>query len=254
MHIPKAPVSFATPRAVSILLPVRNEGRNIQDCLRQIQFPLGIEGEIVVIDGGSTDDTLHWATQDPRVHVVQSPPGRGTQIAKGYDAAQGDLLIIVHADSRLSHDTVTRIWEHCQQNPHVAGGACTARYEHPSWRFRFSEFLNDMRVLWFGIAFGDQVQFFRRAAVLPQDFPDYKLMEDIELSLRIQHAGELALVRTKIIASHRRWEKVGYTRNTVEVIGLSVLFLLLRSMGLVRDKGAWFYRFYYGLQKSMSSK
>ena len=240
-----APAHFASPRQVSILLPVLNESPNLRACLAAITIPAEIPTEIVVIDGGSSDDTPVIAAQDPRVRLVHSPRGRGTQIAKGYEVAQGDLLLILHADSRLQPNTINDIWNHCLLNPHVAGGACTARYEHSDPRFRLSEFLNDLRVRWFGITFGDQVQFFRRAAVPPAQFPDFKLMEDIELSLRIQHAGTMALVRTKVIASHRRWVKVGFTRNTVEVIGLSVAYLVLRGFGLVKDKGERFYQYYY---------
>ncbi len=244
-----APASFAAPTHLSVLLPVRNETENIVQCLDAITIPPEIPAEILVIDGGSTDNTLALAQNDRRVRVVQSLPGRGTQIAAGYRQAKGDLLVIVHADTRLGPDTIKDIWQHCTDNSHVAGGACTARYKHPALRFRITETLNDLRVLWCGIAFGDQVQFFRRAAISPQAFPDFRLMEDIELSLEIRHAGALTFVRTPVFASHRRWEKVGYARNTLEVISLFTLYMILRSIGLVRDKGEAFYRYYYGLRK-----
>lgn len=242
---PLTPVSFAKPTYLSILLPVYNEEANLKECLNAIAIPAGIPAEILVIDGGSTDDTLALAASDKRVRRLKSPPGRGTQIAAGYRQAQGDLLIIIHADTRLGPDTVKDIWDHCTDNGHVAGGACTARYNHPALRFRVTETLNDLRVLWCGIAFGDQVQFFRRAAIAPEAFPDYRLMEDIELSIKTHHAGALAFVRTKVFASHRRWEKVGYSRNTLQVITLFTMYMILRSLGLVRDKGEAFYRYYY---------
>jgi len=116
-------------------------------------------------------------------------------------------------------------------------------------RFRLTEILNDLRVLLFGIAFGDQVQFFRRSAISPEAFPDYRLMEDIELSIKTRHAGALAFIRTPVYASYRRWERVGYTRNTLQVISLFSLYMILRSIGMVRDKGEAFYRYYYGTRK-----
>lgn len=244
---PIAPAFFAPPARLSVLLPVRNEAENIRQCLEAIAIPPEIPAEILVIDGGSSDNTLALAQCDPRVRTVQSPPGRGTQIARGYRQAKGDLLVIVHADSRLGPDSIKNIWQHCVNNTHVAGGACTARYQHPALRFRITETLNDLRVLWFGIAFGDQVQFFRRAAITPDAFPDYRLMEDIELSIKTRHAGALAFVRTPVFASHRRWERVGYSRNTLQVISLFTVYMILRSSGLVRDKGEAFYRYYYGM-------
>ncbi|MFH0785896.1 MAG: glycosyltransferase [Pseudomonadota bacterium] len=242
---PLAPAFFPKPTSLSILLPVYNETANLQECLNAITIPPEISAEILVIDGGSTDDTPALAKSDKRVRFLTSPPGRGTQIAAGYRQALGDFLIIIHADTRLGPDAIKDIWHHCTDHSHVAGGACTARYNHPALRFRVTEFLNDLRVLWCGIAFGDQVQFFRRAAITPEAFPDYRLMEDIELSIKTRHAGALAFVRTKVIASHRRWEKVGYSRNTLQVITLFTMYMILHSLGLVRDKGEAFYRYYY---------
>ncbi len=243
---PLAPVFYAPPTRLSILLPVCNEAKNLHECLDAIVIPPEIPAEILVIDGGSSDNTPALAQSDRRVRCLQSPPGRGTQIAAGYRQARGDLLVIIHADTRLGPNTIKHIWQHCTDNAHVAGGACPARYLHPALRFRVTEMLNDLRVLCCGIAFGDQVQFFRRAAISPEAFPDYRLMEDIELSIKTRHAGALAFIRTQVFASHRRWEKVGYSRNTLQVIGLFTVYMILRSVGLVRDKGEAFYRYYYG--------
>ena len=240
-----APANFAPPTGLSILLPVRNEMENLRQCLDSISIPPEIAAEIIVIDGGSTDQTLTLAQSDCRVRTIQSAPGRGTQIAAGYRHAKGDLLVIVHADTRLGTNSVMDIWQVCENSPHVAGGACTARYRHPALRFRITEFLNDLRVLCCGIAFGDQVQFFRRAAIAPEAFPDFRLMEDIELSIMTRHAGALAFIRSPVFASHRRWEKVGYGRNTLQVVCLFMLYMILRGLGLVRDKGEAFYRYYY---------
>lgn len=245
---PVAPALYTPPTRLSVLVPVCNEAENIGECLETIIIPPEIPAEILVVDGGSTDATLTLAGSDRRVRTLQSPPGRGTQIAAGYRQACGDLLVIVHADSRLGPTTIERIWQHCLDHPHVAGGACTARYLHPAMRFRITELLNDLRVLWCGIAFGDQVQFFRRAAIAPENFPDYKLMEDIELSIVTRQAGAMTFLRTPVTASHRRWEKVGYGRNTLQVISLSAVYLNLRSLNLVRDKGKAFYRYYYRMQ------
>jgi hypothetical protein len=245
---PLAPVNFAPPTALSILLPVRNEAANLGECLAAIAVPPAIPAEILVIDGGSDDDTLALAETDGRVRTLRSAAGRGIQLAAGYRAARGDLLVVVHADCRLGPATIETIWRHCTGHPHVAGGACTARYSHPARRFRFSEAVNDLRVLWLGIAFGDQVQFFRRAAIAPDKFPDYRLMEDIELSLLIQRAGALTLLPTPVVASHRRFEKVGSARNTFEVIAFFTSYLVLRSCGLIRDKGEAFYRCYYRIK------
>ncbi len=246
---PLAPIYFPPPTRLSVLIPVYNEAENLSQCLESIVIPSEIPAEIIVIDGGSKDNTMALAKDDLRTRSIASSPGRGTQIAAGYRVATGDLLIIVHADTRLGPDTIKDIWQYCTTHIHVAGGACPARYRHPSLRFRLTELLNNLRVRWLGIAFGDQVQFFRRGAIAPENFPDYRLMEDIELSLMTQQAGALAFVDTPVFASHRRWERVGYSRNTLQVISLFSIYLFLRSLGLVRDKGEAFFRYYYGSKR-----
>lgn len=241
-----APAWFAPPTSLSVLIPVLNEEANLPGCLQSIILPREITTEIVVIDGGSSDGTRQLAEADPRVRLISSAGGRGTQLAAGYMAARGDLMVIVHGDSRLGPTTLDEILEHCRSHPHVAGGACRGRYRHVTGRLRLVEHLNDLRVLWTGIAFGDQAQFFRRQALGPGEFPDFKLMEDVELSLRLHRRGALSLLATTVSASSRRWQKVGYLGNTLQVLFFCGLFLLLRSLGATRDKGERFYRWYYG--------
>jgi Glycosyl transferase family 2 len=241
-----APAWFTPPTSLSVLIPVLNEEANLSGCLQSIVLPRGIAAEIVVVDGGSSDGTRQLAEADPRVRLISSAGGRGTQLSAGYMAARGDLLVIVHGDSRFGPTTLDEILEHCRSHPHVAGGACRGRYRQVTGRLRLVEHLNDLRVLWAGIAFGDQAQFLRRQALGPEEFPDFKLMEDVELSLRLRRRGALSLLATTVSASSRRWQKVGYLGNTLQVLFLCGLFLLLRSLGATSDKGDRFYRWYYG--------
>ncbi len=241
-----APAWFGPPTSLSLLIPVLNEEANLPGCLQSIVLPQGIAAEIVVIDGGSSDRTRQLAEADPRVRLISSASGRGTQLAAGYMATHGDLLVIVHGDSRFGPTTLDEILEHCRSHPHVAGGACRGRYRQVTGPLQLVERLNDLRVLWTGIAFGDQAQFFRRQALGPEEFPDFKLMEDVELSLRLRKRGALSLLPTTVSASSRRWQKVGYLGNSAQVLLFCGLFLLLRSLGATGDKGERFYRWYYG--------
>lgn len=241
-----APAWFAPPTSLAVLIPVLNEEANLPGCLQSIVLPREIPAEIIAIDGGSRDHTRQVAAADPRVRLISSTGGRGTQLAAGYMAARGDLVVIVHGDSRLGPTTLEEILAHCCRHPHVAGGACRGRYRQANGRLRLVERLNDLRVLWTGIAFGDQAQFFRRQALGPEEFPDFKLMEDVELSLRLRRRGALSLLATTVSASSRRWQKIGFLGNTLQVLFFCGLFLLLRSLGATSDKGERFYRWYYG--------
>lgn len=241
-----APAWYPPPLSLSVLVPVLNEEANLPKCLASITLPRDLDTEILVIDGGSKDSTRQLAQADPRVRLLSSPGGRGVQLAEGYRVARGELVVIVHGDSRLSPQTLAAILAHCQNHPHVAGGACRSRYRQPTPLLKVVEVLNDLRMLWTGIAFGDQVQFFRRQALSPAEFPDLKLMEDVELSLRLKQRGALSFLPTTVSASGRRWQALGHLGNTGRVLLYCGLYLLLRSVGGVRDKGARFYRWYYG--------
>ena len=119
-----------------------------------------------------------------------------------------------------------------------------AIYDSPLPRFRLIALLNNFRARFTGIAFGDQAQFFRRAA-LPQGFPEYRLMEDIELSMRLKEHGTLLFIPGGVRSSSRRWNSTGYFTNFISVIWLTGAFLFLRAFGLVHNQAEWFYQRYY---------
>lgn len=237
------PVAYSPPAKVSVVIPVRNEEERIAACLDSVLMQ-DCPCEIVVVDGGSTDRTPEKISQYPEVSLISSAPGRGTQIAAGVTAASGDTILILHADSRLLAGAIGRMMEALTKHPEAAGGAMAAIYDSPSSRFKTIALLNNLRARFSGISFGDQAQFFRQAA-LPQGFPDYRLMEDIELSMRMKENGSLLFLTDGVRSSCRRWNSTGYFANFITVIRLTGAFLVLRAFGLIRDKGEWFYRQYY---------
>lgn len=105
--------------------------------------------------------------------------------------------------------------------------------------------LNNFRARLTGISFGDQAQFYRKSA-LPQGFPEFRLMEDVELSLRLKAQGALLFIPRGVSSSPRRWDRIGYARNFLTVSLLTCIFLFLRGFNVIRDNGEWFYRRYYG--------
>ncbi len=237
------PTSYAPVETVSVIIPVRNEENRIGLCLDSLkaqEYPC----EIIVVDGGSSDNTRQKVAQYPEVLVTSSSPGRGRQIAKGVALSSGDILLVLHADARLKTGSLEKMVNALRARPDAAGGAMEATYDSPSLRFRLVALLNNFRARYMGISFGDQAQFFRKNS-LPEGFPELLLMEDVELSLRLKEHGALLFIADGVWSSSRRWDSTGYAANFVMVIMFTGCYLCLRSFGLINDKGAWFYRRYY---------
>lgn len=237
------PALYPHPGTVSVVIPVRNEEDLIADCIKSVQLQ-NQPCQIIVADGGSTDRTLERAVRYPGVVTCSCEPGRGVQIADGIRHASGDIIVVLHADSRLTDGALKRMLTALQRHPDAAGGAMDAIYDSPLPRFRLIALLNNFRARFTGIAFGDQAQFFHRAA-LPQGFPEYRLMEDIELSMRLKEHGTLLFIPGGVRSSSRRWNSTGYLTNFISVIWLTGAFLFLRAFGLVHNQAEWFYQRYY---------
>jgi len=146
---------------------------------------------------------------------------------------------------RLLTGALDGMWEVLARRPDAAGGAFGAAFDDARPRFRLIETLNDFRARSLGIAFGDQAQFFRRSA-LREGFPPLRLMEDIELSLRLKAGGSVLFVPNGVVNSPRRWHNRGYGRNSLKVVALTALYLIRRRLGLRRGDGSGYYRAYYG--------
>lgn len=229
---------------ITIVIPTLNEEPVIGACVASVVNQAGV-CQILVADGGSTDTTREISLAAGDVTVVDSPRGRGCQISAALRLAKGDIVCIIHADSRLVDGSCERIIATCNRNRSLVGGAMAARYKNREIRFRFTEFLNNCRARFAGISFGDQAQFFRRNEIGPV-FPDQMLMEDIELSLRMKERGGTVFLKTGVLSSTRMWNRQGYFHNFTKVIFLSGTYLLQRRLGLKRDNAEGFYRAYYG--------
>jgi len=236
---------YGCPYSLSIIIPVLNEENQLRDCLESIVLPQDVQAEIIVIDGGSSDATQSIAQADQRVKLVTSDPGRGIQIAEGVKHSTGDLIIIIHADTRLAHNGVARLYEFCKNHPNMCGGSVATRFNAQGFRFALITALNNLRARITGISFGDQVQFFRRQAI-QGDMPRVKLMEDIEISMLLKERGELAVLPALARSSTRRWRQKSYVHNMLLVLRLTTTYLVRRRLGTLTGDNSDFYEAYYG--------
>lgn len=199
--------------ALSIVIPALNEAAGIGATLQALQ-PLRQHGvEIVVADGGSSDDTVRHAGALADI-AIEAPRGRAAQMNAGAAVARGAVLLFLHADTRLPPlaDALVR--------QAAESGACWGRFdviiEGRPWMLRVVAALMNRRSRWTGIATGDQAMFVTRAAFdRVGGFPLQPLMEDIEISRRLKRLGRPACLRERVVTSGRRWEQRGVWRTIV---------------------------------------
>ncbi len=230
--INKVTIDDTATESVAVIIPVLDEEKKIAGCIRSIQKDPSVT-EIIVVDGGSKDDTVAAAEAAGARVLVNNRPienggGRGGQIASGINAVVSDIVAVVHSDVIIHSNVFSKIKKLLELNRDVSGGAVGTKFEPSSFRTKFIEFLNGLRVVFFGISFGDQIQFFRRQVVVDnQLFPDIPLMEDIEFSLRLPKAGRRIFLFGDATVSSRRWETKG-TSNFFMVLHLFFVYLTQR--------------------------
>jgi rSAM/selenodomain-associated transferase 2 len=196
----------------SIIIPVLNESERVVEFLsalrRQTQ---NLPVETIVVDGGSSDDTVQRARQHCD-RIVDAPRGRATQQNAGAVIATGDVLVFLHADTQLPQNAFEMIADSLSE--HVVWGRFDVAFDAEDWRLSMVSFMMNARSRATGIATGDQCIFVRRSAfVAVGGFADQLLMEDIEISKRLKAISPPACLRSKVTTSARRWKKKGVWRT-----------------------------------------
>jgi rSAM/selenodomain-associated transferase 2 len=203
---------------LSIIIPVLNEAATIEGALRALHAVrnLGREGdhdcELIVVDGGSEDDTVARSTPLADA-VLQAPRGRATQMNAGATVARGDVLLFLHADTQLPDNAAALICEGLDQTLRVWGRFDVAIDGRPAM-LKLVAMLMNLRSRMSGIATGDQAIFVRRSVFHALDgYPNQPLMEDIEISRRLKTLSRPLCLREKVRTSGRRWEQYGVWRT-----------------------------------------
>jgi rSAM/selenodomain-associated transferase 2 len=180
----------SAPR-ISVIIPAFQEATQIAEvvaCAREVG------DEVLVVDAGSPDGTAALA-RAAGARVLQSPKGRGPQLDAGARAALGEVLLFLHADTRLP-GTARAALEEALDVPEVEGGNFFLRFVPGSRLTRLYDVLYDVRRRWLGIYYGDSALFVRRSVYdVLGGFRPLPILEDYEFIRRLERRGRTRYVR-----------------------------------------------------------
>jgi rSAM/selenodomain-associated transferase 2 len=223
---------------LSIVIPSLNEAANLARLLPDliVREP---GAEVLVVDGGSDDDSRAVVARVPCVRWLSGPRGRARQMNAGARAAHGGILLFLHADTSLPDGAGAAILA-ALGDPAVVGGRFDVRLDSRRPLLVLVAWLMNRRSRLTGISTGDQGIFVRRAVFdALGGYPDIALMEDVELTRRLKRGGRLAALRLRVVTSARKWEDEGIVRTIVLMWALRLLYALGVSPARLHR---WYYR------------
>ncbi|MDA1107271.1 MAG: TIGR04283 family arsenosugar biosynthesis glycosyltransferase [Proteobacteria bacterium] len=208
---------------LSIIIPALNEASGVAESLQHLQILRRRGHEIILADGGSQDATVTLA--QPWVdRVIHSSRGRALQMNAGAQAAHGQALVFLHADTQLPPDADRLILSALEKRQ---WGRFDVRLSGTHPLLRIVEWMMNWRSRLTGIATGDQAIFVRRDSFQHAGgFPVIPLMEDIALSRALKRLGPPLCLRARVVTSSRRWEQRGLMRTILLMWWLRLAYAL----------------------------
>ena len=212
-------IHYSRPK-ISMILPVLNEAEAIEPNLRDIRASISPENqencnlEIIVVDGGSQDNTVAIA-ESMEIQVISADPGRASQMNAGARIARGEILLFLHADTQLP-ERFDRIVLELLEDPATIAGAFELSIDGRGWGLRVIETGVKWRSRCFSLPYGDQ-GIFLRSQVFQEigGFAQLPIMEDFELMRRLKKLGKIAIAPAAVLTSARRWQKLGLLKTTL---------------------------------------
>jgi rSAM/selenodomain-associated transferase 2 len=227
--------NWATAK-ISIIIPVLNEEKNLGMAIASTRTTPSTE--VIVVDGGSTDGTAALAAA-LGVTVLSTSAGRAHQMNIGAEAATGDILLFLHADTFLPIGFADLVRKTLFSKNDIVAGAFALKIDHERRSLRWIERGVNWRSRFLQMPYGDQAIFLKADTFHKVGgFPEQPIMEDFELVRRLQQLGKIAIVSAPVVTSARRWLKRGVFRTTL----INQLVILGYLLGVNRERLGQLYR------------
>lgn len=195
---------------VTVIIPTLNEEARIAASVRSA-FAAGA-AEVIVSDGGSTDATVRIATENG-ARIATSEPMRSLQMNRAAEAAAGDALIFLHADTHLPHGAAAAV-ESALSNADFGGFRIA--FAEDAVKLRVAAAMINLRTAITRCPWGDQAQFIRRDVFREiGGFRPIPIMEDYDLALRMRRLGRSRVLRFTVVTSGRRFLQKGVLRTAM---------------------------------------
>jgi rSAM/selenodomain-associated transferase 2 len=214
---------------ISVIVPTCNEENLLPGCLESI-IKEQRNVQVIVVDGGSNDNTLTVARQYTKETVAMDKTDLAAQLNTGAAIAKGEILLFLHADSRLTNGCLGRIET---LPPDVVGGAFTMQLESKRFFYRALSLGGNIYCRLTGTYFGDRGIFVRTSAFRRLGgFVNIPIMSDVEFSLRLKRLGRTVLLQGPVISSSRKFDQEG----SLHTLYLIIYALLAFKLGLDPEK------------------
>jgi rSAM/selenodomain-associated transferase 2/rSAM/selenodomain-associated transferase 1 len=238
---------FSDTEGISVIIPALNEAGTIGATLAAVQRGSGLE--VIVVDGGSCDATASIAASR-RVNVITAPRGRARQMNAGAARASGDILLFLHADTRLP-DGYDRVVRRALASEGVVAGAFALGIDSAQPSLRIMERVANLRSRCLQMPYGDQGLFLRADVFRAMGgFSPLPIMEDFDLVQRLRRKGRICILPLPVTTSARRWIAVGAWRAwLINQLVVGGYFLKIPPAKLAR-----FYHRRHGLHEGSKRK
>ena len=207
---------------ISIIIPAKNEAKNICKNLNHLQELRNRNiCEIILVDGGSTDNTIKVANNLVD-HVLKTRPGRAIQQNIGASIARGNIFLFLHADTYITAKQLLfiknikkdKIW-----------GFFKIKFNNNKVKYKILSFFINLRSKIYSYGTGDQTIYIEKNIFNKiRGFPNLMIMEDIEICSILKKVSSPLIIDSHVITSSRRWDEYGFIRTILKMRILRFLY------------------------------
>lgn len=212
---------------ISVIIPVLNEERALPGTLKAL-FQQQADFEVIVVDGGSTDNSLDIVKGYTGIRVLHATQGRARQMNAGAAVAQGDWLLFLHADTLLPDNALPFLNKQLN-NPAIQAGGFRHRFSGNHIGLRLTSWLHNFRCGITKVFYGDQAMFIRRQLFKQlKGFPNEPILEDLLFGEKLTKVCTPVLLDDYVITDSRKFEQAGVWLSLYRVF----VILICHELGL----------------------